>query len=263
MVLKSTLLLSLAFVQLALGSSITITNPKPKAVLEAGKVVEFKWKVAESNSTIIKAVDTTTTHPTKPTPCKHKPLSIALAAGPANSLLIERVIASKVNACKGSYKWKIPKQFDTTKKYVVEIGPSASDIAFAGYITITKPNQHPKPTPTEKHKPKKSPSPTKSKSSKSTPTTPSTTVKQEPSTVCVLIPNPSGHGSTVKCHPTINDKDDNKKKNKKSQPKKDKKNDEKKQPKKDDKKNDEKKKEHLKPTSTITQEVTIATPNII
>ncbi|KAI9299870.1 hypothetical protein BJ944DRAFT_244749 [Cunninghamella echinulata] len=256
MVLKSTLLLSLAFVQLAFGSSITITNPKPKAVWEAGKVVEFKWKVAESNSTIIKAVDTTTTT-TKPTPCKHKPLSIALAAGPANSLLIDRVIASKVNACKGSYKWKIPKQFDTTKKYVVEIGPSASDIAFAGYITITKPNQHPKPTPTGKHTPKKSPSPTKSKSSKSKPTTPSTTVKHEPSTVCVLVPNSNGHGSTVKCHPVINDKNDDKKKNKKSQPKKDKKNHEKKQPKKDDKK------DHLKPTPTITQEVTIATPDIV
>lgn len=59
-------------------------------------------------------------------------LSIALATGPAQSLVIDRVIASNVNITKGSYKWKIPKNINTTKKYVIEIGPNASDIAFAG-----------------------------------------------------------------------------------------------------------------------------------
>lgn len=43
MVFKSTLLLSLALVQLAVASTITIVSPKAKDVWHAGQVVEFKW----------------------------------------------------------------------------------------------------------------------------------------------------------------------------------------------------------------------------
>ncbi|ORZ25639.1 hypothetical protein BCR42DRAFT_314905 [Absidia repens] len=111
MVLKSTLLLSLAVVQMALASTVTIVSPKAKDVWHAGQVVEFKCKQKVN-------------HDGK--------LSIALATGPAQSLVIDRVIASNVNLTKGSYKWKIPKNINTTKKYVIEIGPNASDIAFAG-----------------------------------------------------------------------------------------------------------------------------------
>ncbi|CAO3643389.1 unnamed protein product [Cunninghamella blakesleeana] len=239
MVLKSTLLFTLAIVQLAVGSSIEILHPKPKTVWQTGQVVKFQWKSADSHSNSTNVIKSQTS-------CNKK-VSIALAAGPAQSLLIERVIASNVNACKGSYSWKIPKQFDTTKKYVVEIGPSANDIAFAGYVTIKKSSTHKKPTPTT--------TPTKTNTPTSTPTTTPTKKKHEPTSVCVVVPNKNGNGNTVKCHPKPSKKKSSQQKKKPSHPKK-----KKDQPKK--KKNNNNKKPTPTPTSS-SQTKNIATPAII
>ncbi|KAI8086307.1 uncharacterized protein BX664DRAFT_335489 [Halteromyces radiatus] len=202
MVFKSTLLLSLALVQLAIASTVTILNPKPKDVWHPGQIVEFKWNA------------TTPSHNehSKLKSSSHGMLSIALATGPAQSLTIDRVIASNVNITKGSYKWKVPKTINTAKKYVVEIGPNASDIAFAGYISIVKSPSNTtsiKPTPTIKpHHNSTTVKPT---------STITSTGKHEPTSVCIVVPNKNGGQPTIKCHPS---KPSTKKNHKKSHPKK-------------------------------------------
>ncbi|KAL1936252.1 hypothetical protein VTP01DRAFT_386 [Rhizomucor pusillus] len=115
MLFKS-LITFLTLFQLALAASITIESPKPNAVLTAGKTFEIKWKT-----------------PSNP---GFETVNIALASGPAQALLIDRVIATNVAAANGTYKWKVPKTLKPGKQYVIEIGPHAADIAFAGYITI-------------------------------------------------------------------------------------------------------------------------------
>ncbi|SAM06076.1 hypothetical protein [Absidia glauca] len=196
MVFKSTLLLSFALVQMALATTVTIVSPKAKDVWHAGQVVEFKWTgeatpAHKGNATQQKSASNKKNH-------KNDMLSIALATGPAQSLVIDRVIASNVNITKGSYKWKIPKNINTTKKYVIEIGPNASDIAFAGYVTILK-------APHQTNSTSTSSKPTKTtvtvKPSHTVVTTSTPTNKHEPTSVCVAVPNKNGAGSTVKCHP--------------------------------------------------------------
>ncbi|ORZ18107.1 hypothetical protein BCR42DRAFT_413169 [Absidia repens] len=194
MVLKSALLLSLALVQLAVAAtSVTIVNPKPKQVWHVGQVVEFKWT---SKAADAPATNNGTTTKQK---AKHHDgmVSIALATGPSQSLVIDRVIASNVNITKGSYKWKIPKNINTTKKYVIEIGPNASDIAFAGYVSIIK---APSTNGTSSAKPTKT-TPPHSKPTQTIITTSKPTNKHEPTSVCVVVPNKNKEGSTVKCHP--------------------------------------------------------------
>ncbi|CAO3597484.1 unnamed protein product [Absidia cylindrospora] len=194
MVLKSTLLLSLAVVQMALASTVTIVSPKAKDVRHAGQVVEFKWTGEASTNTTGKGQS-------KQKVNHNGKLSIALATGPAQSLVIDCVIASNVNLTKGSYKWKIPKNINTTKKYVIEIGPNASDIAFAGYVSIVKAPKSSNSTakPTSSAKPTKTSAPVKPTHTVITTTTP--TNKHEPTAVCVTVPNKTGGGVTVKCHP--------------------------------------------------------------
>ncbi|ORX54986.1 hypothetical protein DM01DRAFT_1335280 [Hesseltinella vesiculosa] len=183
MVLKSIVLLSLSIVQLALASTITISSPKANDVWTPGHVVEFAWSLAGDHHHKSGHLNLANSKPGK--------LSIAIASGPAQSLVIDRVIASNVNATKGSYKWRVPKNFNANKKYVVEIGTSANDIAFAGYISIAKPATNGTAHPTPSHHANPSKTPSASHSSKT----------HEPSSVCVVVPNSDGIGSTVKCHP--------------------------------------------------------------
>ncbi|KAI8343700.1 hypothetical protein BC941DRAFT_498679 [Chlamydoabsidia padenii] len=191
MVFKSTLFLSFALVQMALASTVTIIKPKAKDVWHAGQVVEFKW-TSEATTPAHKGNGTEKTHKNHH---HNDMLSIALATGPSQSLTIDRVIASNVNSTKGTYKWRIPKNINTTKKYVIEIGPNAKDIAFAGYVTIIK---APKTTKSVASSSK----PTKTHSVKPTSIATSTrTKKHEPTVVCITVPNKNGVGSTVKCHP--------------------------------------------------------------
>ncbi|KAI9317005.1 hypothetical protein BX666DRAFT_1941010 [Dichotomocladium elegans] len=107
------------FYQLAQAASVTITSPKPGAVLKMGQAVEIKWKIADGYS--------------------YDKLSIALASGAAQALVIDQVIVANTDAKNGSYLWTIPENLKAKSKYVIEVGPSSSDIAFAGYISIVKP----------------------------------------------------------------------------------------------------------------------------
>ncbi|KAI8063491.1 hypothetical protein BC940DRAFT_307334 [Gongronella butleri] len=184
MVLKAIALLSLTIAQLA-AAAVTITSPKAKDTWQVGEVVEFKWQEPSVHKSGV-SKSFADSEPGK--------LSIAIASGPAQSLVIDRVIASNVNATKGSYKWRIPKNFNTKKKYVVEIGSNANDIAFAGYITIT--DKASNSTASGSHKPSGAVKPTH----KHKPTPSNTGKHHESSSVCVVVPNKNGAGSTVKCH---------------------------------------------------------------
>ncbi|KAL0141638.1 hypothetical protein V8B55DRAFT_1490880 [Mucor lusitanicus] len=206
MMFKSSLaVLSLsAALQLVLASSVTITTPEPNAVWEAGSTVQIKWKV--NNETT-------------------GPIRLQYASGPSKSLKINGLIADHVNASLGKYSWKIPTSIKG-KKYVIEAGPSAKDLSFAGYISIkndkkttTKKHTTKKHTTTKKHSTKKHSSTKKTKKhtttkktskkttakAKKTHTKKTTTKKGgKPSAVCVGYPaRGEGVNQTeeyVRCH---------------------------------------------------------------
>ncbi|CDS08407.1 hypothetical protein LRAMOSA09770 [Lichtheimia ramosa] len=113
--------LSFVLFQLTQAVSVTITSPKPNDVLKAGETVEIKWTIADN--------------------AQLDNVSIALASGPAQALVIDQIIAASADAKKGSYKWTIPQSVKPKTKYVIEIGPNSSDIAFAGYISIARPSK--------------------------------------------------------------------------------------------------------------------------
>ncbi|KAI8377778.1 uncharacterized protein BYT42DRAFT_571661 [Radiomyces spectabilis] len=143
------ILLLFGLLQLALAGTVSIQQPKPNNVWQVGQTVTIKWKLDKS--------------------AHYANVSIALASGPAQALVIDRVIAANVNASCGHYNWTIPKSVKPANNYVVEIGPHSSDLAFAGFISIKpaqskkschrshKKSQHKKdtkkltPTPTKKH----------------------------------------------------------------------------------------------------------------
>lgn len=106
---------------------------------------------------------------------------------------------------------------------------------YVGYVTIVKAptNSTAKPTKTNSsHKPTKT-------------ITPKPTNKHEPSSVCVVVPNKNGEGSTVKCHPKPH----------KSQPKK-------KQTSQHKKKKQSSSHSSKKKPATATRHPTVATPSI-
>ncbi|EPB91884.1 hypothetical protein HMPREF1544_01178 [Mucor circinelloides 1006PhL] len=210
MMFKSSLaVLSLsAALQLVLASSVTITTPEANAVWEAGSTVQIKWKVNN---------DTT------------GPIRLQYASGPSKSLKINGLIADHVDASLGKYSWKIPTSIKE-KKYVIEAGPSAKDLSFAGYISIkndkktttkkhtTKKHSTTKKHTTKKHSSTKKHSTTKKTSKKTTAKSKKTTAKAKkthtkktttkkggkPSAVCVGYPaRGEGVNQTeeyVRCH---------------------------------------------------------------
>ncbi|KAI7881414.1 hypothetical protein K492DRAFT_129013 [Lichtheimia hyalospora FSU 10163] len=82
--------LSFVLFQLTQAVSVTITSPKPNDVLKAGETVEIKWFVTIADNAQLNNV------------------SIALASGPAQALVIDQIIAASADAKKGTYKWTIP-----------------------------------------------------------------------------------------------------------------------------------------------------------
>ncbi|KAM3589295.1 hypothetical protein VKS41_000163 [Umbelopsis sp. WA50703] len=113
--LKTTLVTLTAIVSAVLAGSVNITSPQQGDVWEAGKEVDIVWDAATAGSS---------------------PVSIILASGPAKALLIDLVVANKIPASQGHYKWTVPSNLKAGKNYVVEVGPNMKDISFAGYITV-------------------------------------------------------------------------------------------------------------------------------
>ncbi|KAJ2956210.1 hypothetical protein NQZ79_g7927 [Umbelopsis isabellina] len=113
--LKTTLLTLTAIVSAVLAGSVNITSPQQGEVWEAGKEVDIVWDAATAGNS---------------------PVSIMLASGPAKALLIDMVVANKIPASQGHYKWTVPSNLKAGKNYVVEVGPNMKDISFAGYITV-------------------------------------------------------------------------------------------------------------------------------
>ncbi|KAI8982051.1 hypothetical protein BDF20DRAFT_818033 [Mycotypha africana] len=95
-------------------SSVTLTEPEPNQVWETGSTVHIKWKVND--------------------PKAAKKIRLQYASGPSQALVINGLIADRVNGSSGSYSWKIPKDLKP-KKYVIEAGPSAKDLSFAGRLS--------------------------------------------------------------------------------------------------------------------------------
>ncbi|KAI9012097.1 hypothetical protein CLU79DRAFT_798383 [Phycomyces nitens] len=120
MFLKTSLLILAVSIQLVLASSISILSPKANAHWHIGETVEIKWKLSDHSSA-------------------QGNLSLALASGPADALLINQVIASSVPIKTGHYKWTIPQKVKANKKYVIEVGQNAKDISFVGWIQILDP----------------------------------------------------------------------------------------------------------------------------
>ncbi|KAG2186272.1 hypothetical protein INT43_002710 [Umbelopsis isabellina] len=113
--LKTTLLTLTAIVSAVLAGSVDITSPQQGEVWEAGKEVDIVWDAATAGNS---------------------PVSIMLASGPAKALLIDMVVANKIPASQGHYKWTVPSNLKSGKNYVIEVGPNMKDISFAGYITV-------------------------------------------------------------------------------------------------------------------------------
>ncbi|KAG0946982.1 hypothetical protein G6F57_001543 [Rhizopus arrhizus] len=166
--------------ELVLGSSVKLTYPKSNSVLEAGSTVNIKWRVNNENTGLIR---------------------LQYASGKATSLAIDGIIADNVNASLGTYAWKIPKDIKA-KRYVIEAGPSAKDLSFAGYVTIKnkskKTTTTKKVTSTKKKTTKKTS--VKKTSTKKTSTKKTTTKKSHASAVCVGYPSKKDTKEYVRCH---------------------------------------------------------------
>ncbi|KAG1054584.1 hypothetical protein G6F43_003414 [Rhizopus delemar] len=147
--------------ELVLGSSVELVSPKPNDVLKAGSTVHIKWHVNDAST---------------------GPIRLQFASGKSSALSIDGIIADNVDASLGSYKWKIPSDLKA-KKYVIEAGPNAKDISFAGYVTIKNDLKH-KKTTTKKTTSKKN-----------------STKKHHPSSVCVGYPTKNDTKQHVRCHP--------------------------------------------------------------
>ncbi|CAO3698671.1 unnamed protein product [Rhizopus stolonifer] len=147
--------------QVVLGSSVKLTNPKSNAVLKAGSTVNIKWHVNDK---------------------KAGPIRLQYASGKASSLNVDGVIADNVTASLGSYTWTIPSDIKADK-YVIEAGPNAKDLSFAGYVTIK--NDSKKTTSTKKTSTKK---------------TTTTTRKAAHSAICVGYPSKKNSKERVRCH---------------------------------------------------------------
>jgi septal ring-binding cell division protein DamX len=121
------------------------------------------------------------------------------------------------------------------KTHILSILTPSSLHMCIGYVTIVKAptNSTAKPTKTasSSHKPTKT-------------ITPKPTNKHEPSSVCVVVPNKNGQGSTVKCHPKPH----------KSQPKK--------KQSSQHKKKKQSSQSSKKKSATATRHPTVATPSI-
>ncbi|CAO3676579.1 unnamed protein product [Rhizopus stolonifer] len=136
------------------------------------------------------------------------PLRLQFASGKAASLNINGIIAENVDASLGSYAWKIPSDMKA-KKYVIEAGPSASDLSFAGYVTVKKGSSD-KKTISKKHTTKKHTTKkhttkkhtTKKHTTKKHTTKKHTTIKKSsPSAVCIGYPKKEKVHERVRCHP--------------------------------------------------------------
>ncbi|KAG0191888.1 hypothetical protein DFQ28_010674 [Apophysomyces sp. BC1034] len=100
-------------------SPANILHPTSKTTWKVGEQVQIKWTV---------------THPKY----NASKFNIALASGPAQALNLNYTIAKKIDASAGSYNWTIPRDVKPNKKYVLEIIAGPQDIAFAGWLSITK-----------------------------------------------------------------------------------------------------------------------------
>ncbi|GAN11436.1 hypothetical protein MAM1_0604c10999 [Mucor ambiguus] len=66
--------------------------------------------------------------------------TIVLAYGQRNNLTIDRIMTTKYALNLGFYQWIIPATVEPRADYVIEVGTDASNIAFAGCITINTRN---------------------------------------------------------------------------------------------------------------------------
>jgi hypothetical protein len=55
-----------------------------------------------------------------------------LASGAAQNLTIDRIITNKTASLLGYYSWIIPRDIPPREDYVIEVGTTADNIAFAG-----------------------------------------------------------------------------------------------------------------------------------
>ncbi|KAL9537066.1 hypothetical protein MBANPS3_012110 [Mucor bainieri] len=66
--------------------------------------------------------------------------TIVLAYGQRDNLTIDRIMTTRSVLNLGFYRWIIPATVDPRSDYVIEVGTDVSNIAFAGYITISQRN---------------------------------------------------------------------------------------------------------------------------
>ncbi|KAL0091181.1 hypothetical protein J3Q64DRAFT_1693386 [Phycomyces blakesleeanus] len=163
MFLKTSILTLAISIQFALAASVSILSPKANAHWHIGETVEIKWKLSDPSAT--------------------GNLSLALASGPADALVINQVIASSVPVKAGQYNWTIPQKVKANKKYVIEVGQNAEDISFVGWVQILDPTGS-----GHSHK-------TVSSSARPTKTT------TQPPIACVTLPGlGKNHDDQVRCH---------------------------------------------------------------
>ncbi|KAK4522085.1 translocase of outer mitochondrial membrane [Mucor velutinosus] len=98
--------------------------PEADSVYKIGDTMLIEWYTKESSLMA--------------PPVTEKYATIVLAYGQRDNLTIDRIMTTKSDLSLGFYQWIIPTTVESRTDYVIEVGTDASNIAFAGYITINR-----------------------------------------------------------------------------------------------------------------------------
>ncbi|KAF1803572.1 hypothetical protein V8B55DRAFT_1506696 [Mucor lusitanicus] len=109
-----------------LSATLELSYPEPNSSYKIGDTMLIEWYTKDNGMAASSIVDNYAT--------------VVLAYGQRDNLTIDHIMTTKSPLNLGFYQWIIPTTVEPRTDYVIEVGTDASNIAFAGYITIKRRN---------------------------------------------------------------------------------------------------------------------------